>query len=48
MNCDINIYEGMAVRGLTEYVIKGGEPVVERGEMTGTVRKGNYLPRTVS
>jgi dihydropyrimidinase len=48
MNCDINIYEGMAVRGTPEYVIKGGEVVVENGEMTGTVRKGNYLPRTVS
>jgi len=48
MNCDINIYEGMAVRGFPEYVIKGGEVVVEKGEITGPVRKGNYLPRTVS
>jgi dihydropyrimidinase len=48
MNCDINIYEGMAVRGSPEYVIKGGEVVVEKGEMTGHERRGNYLLRTIS
>ncbi len=48
MNCDINIYEGMAVRGSPEYVIKGGEVMVEKGKVTGPVRKGNYLHRTVS
>ncbi len=48
MNCDINIYEGMAVRGAPEYVIKGGEVVVEKGEMTGEERRGKYLHRAVS
>jgi dihydropyrimidinase len=48
MNCDINIYEGIAVRGLPEYVIKGGEVVIERGEMTGKEKRGNYLHRAVS
>jgi dihydropyrimidinase len=47
MNCDINIYEGMAVRGSPEYVIKGGEVVVERGDMTGPAGRGRYLHRTV-
>ncbi|MDF1561187.1 MAG: dihydropyrimidinase [Bacteroidales bacterium] len=48
MNCDINIYEGMAVRGSPEYVIKGGEVVIEKGVMTGQERRGNYLLRTIS
>lgn len=48
MSCDINIYEGMAVRGAPEFVIKGGEVVIEKGAMTAPVRKGNYLNRTIS
>jgi len=48
MNCDINIYEGMAVRGFPEYVIKGGEVVIEKGVMTGKEKRGNYLHRAVS
>lgn len=45
MNCDINIYEGMAVRGSADYVIKGGNVVIEKGMMAGDIKTGNYLFR---
>jgi len=47
MNCDINIYGGMAVRGAPEHVIKGGEVVVARGEMSSLAGRGSYLHRTI-
>jgi len=47
MNSDINIYEGMPVKGRAEYVIKGGEVVIENGRLLSGARKGRYLFRTV-
>ena len=35
-NCDINIYEGMPVKGNADYVIKGGQVIIENGKMTVT------------
>lgn len=32
-NCDINIYEGMAVKGCADYLIKGREIVVRKGKI---------------
>ena len=45
-NCDINIYEGMPVKGSAEYVIKGGTVIIENGEMTTPKKSGKYLFRT--
>jgi len=47
MNCDINIYEGLQGRGRAEYVIKGGNVVIENGEMAAALSPGKYLPRIV-
>ena len=47
MNCDINIYEGMKVRGNAEYVIRGGEIVIENGLMADSQEHGKYLFRTI-
>jgi dihydropyrimidinase len=41
-NCDINIYEGMAVKGCAEFVIKGGEIAVRKGEIKDE-KPGFYL-----
>lgn len=46
-NCDINIYEGMKVRGNADYVIRGGDIIIENGRMTGSNKPGKYLFRTV-
>jgi dihydropyrimidinase len=47
-NCDINIYEGMTVKGSADYVIKGGTVIVENGKMTMPEITGKYLFRTIS
>jgi dihydropyrimidinase len=47
MNCDINIYEGMKVRGNAEYVIRGGEIVIENGLVANSQEHGKYLSRTI-
>mgnify|MGYP000845358605 FL=1 len=47
MNCDINIYEGMQVMGRAEYVIKGGNVVIENGELAAGITPGRYLSRKV-
>jgi dihydropyrimidinase len=46
-NCDINIYEGMPVKGTADYVIKGGNVIIENGKMTSPEITGKYLFRTV-
>ena len=48
MNSDINIYEGIPVKGRAEYVIKGGEVVIEKGMMADSVKSGKYLFRTTA
>ena len=48
MNCDVNIYEGMTVRGLAEYVIKAGTVVVEKGRIHEPVTPGKFLFRTIT
>ena len=45
-NCDINIYEGMKVKGYANYVIRRGEVIIEKGQMTGSVKPGEFLFRT--
>jgi len=47
MNCDINIYEGIPVRGQAEYVIRGGKVVVENGSLISDASPGRYLSRTI-
>jgi dihydropyrimidinase len=47
MNCDINIYEDMPVRGRAEYVVKGGRVVVENGELASGTTRGRFLTRPV-
>jgi dihydropyrimidinase len=47
MHSDINIYEGMTVRGSPEYVIKGGDVVIENGILVSGARPGNYLFRNI-
>jgi dihydropyrimidinase len=46
-NCDINIYEGIPVKGRADYVIKGGNVIIENGKMTSPEIAGKYLFRTV-
>ncbi|HUW93160.1 MAG TPA: dihydropyrimidinase [Bacteroidales bacterium] len=46
-NCDINIYEGIAVNGNAEWVIAGGRVMIEKGHPTGWGKSGKYLFRTV-
>jgi dihydropyrimidinase len=46
-NCDINIYEGIKVRGNADYVIRGGEIIIENGRMTGSNKPGKFLHRPV-
>jgi dihydropyrimidinase len=45
-NCDINIYEGIPVKGSAEYVIKGGTVIIENGKMSSPEITGKYLFRT--
>lgn len=47
MNCDINIYDGLKVKGRPEYVIRGGRVVIENGRAESVARQGKYLFRTV-
>ena len=47
MNCDINIYEGLKVKGQPEYVILGGKVVIENGRAESVARQGKSLFRTV-
>ena len=42
-NCDINIYEGMEIKGAPEYVIKDGEIVIMDGKMINENIKGRFL-----
>ncbi|MFZ0471873.1 MAG: dihydropyrimidinase, partial [Bacteroidales bacterium] len=46
-NCDINIYEGMPVKGTADYVIKGGNVIIENGKMMSPEITGKYLFRTI-
>ena len=45
-NCDINIYDGMPVRGKADYVIAGGNVIIENGQMLNPEHTGKYLFRT--
>lgn len=45
--CDINIYEGTKVRGNADYVIRGGEIIIENGRVTRLDKSGNFLRRPV-
>jgi len=47
MNSDIDVYEGMPVKGGVEYVIREGDIVIENGRMAGRVRPGRFLFRTI-
>ncbi len=47
MNCDINIYEGMQVRGRAEYVIRSGRLMIENGKLATDLTPGQYLSRKV-
>jgi dihydropyrimidinase len=45
-NCDINIYEGLRVKGNEDYVIAGGNVIIENGQLSDRHRTGKYLFRT--
>ena len=47
MNCDVNIYEGMRVKGRAEYVIRGGKVVIENRNLVSEASRGKFLFRTV-
>lgn len=47
MNCDINIYEGIPVKGRVEYVIRGGNVVIENGSLVSEASPGKFLFRTI-
>jgi dihydropyrimidinase len=42
-NSDINIYEGVNVKGSPEYVIKGGQIVIQAGQIINNDIKGRFL-----
>jgi dihydropyrimidinase len=44
-NCDINIFEGIKVKGVAEYVISSGRVVVEKGELINPDIRGQFLRR---
>jgi dihydropyrimidinase len=45
-NCDINIYEGMPVKGKADYVIAGGNVIIENGQLLNPEQTGKFLFRT--
>jgi dihydropyrimidinase len=47
-NCDINIYDGMKVKGNAEYVIRRGEIIIENGLMKGSNKPGEFLFRPLN
>ncbi|MDZ7635154.1 MAG: hypothetical protein U5L72_12310 [Bacteroidales bacterium] len=47
MDCDINIYEGIPVKGRAEYVIRGGKVVIENGCLVPGASPGKFLFRSV-
>ncbi len=48
MNCDIDIYDGLPVKGRMEYLIRGGEIVVKNGAMAEKITTGSLLRRTAN
>jgi dihydropyrimidinase len=44
-NCDINIYEGIKTRGITEYVIARGKIVIEKRKMIDSETRGKFIKR---
>jgi dihydropyrimidinase len=44
-NCDINIFEGIKVKGVAEYVISSGMVVIEKGELINPDIRGQFLRR---
>jgi dihydropyrimidinase len=46
-NCDTNIFEGIPVRGNPDYVIRGGQIIIDNGKMTGKEKPGKFLFRMV-
>ena len=41
---DFNIFEGMEVHGVAEWVLTGGRVVVEEGELKVTRGAGSFVP----
>ncbi len=44
-NCDLNIYEGMTIKGKPNIVIKSGEIIIENNKIVSNTIKGNFLKR---
>ncbi|XP_076041163.1 collapsin Response Mediator Protein isoform X3 [Oratosquilla oratoria] len=44
---DFNIFEGMEVHGIPEYVVCGGRVVVEQGEVKAVAGSGKFVPTPV-
>jgi dihydropyrimidinase len=47
-NCDINIFEGIKTKGVSEYVIARGKFVIEKGELVNPDYRGNFLKRQIN
>lgn len=43
MNCDLNIYEGSAIKGSAEVVILAGQVVLEKGKLIEQLSHGKFL-----
>ena len=46
-NCDLNIYEGIIIKGMPEFVIKGGDIVVNKELLLSDKIKSNCLKRKI-
>jgi dihydropyrimidinase len=44
-NCDFNIYEGLKVKGVADYVIAGGKIVIENGKIADSKTFGKFIKR---
>lgn len=44
-NCDLNIYEGIKIKGKPKYVIKNGLPVIVNNKAADNISEGQFLKR---
>jgi dihydropyrimidinase len=43
--CDVNMFEGYKIKGISEYVIAGGQVIIENGDLVDSKTRGKYLKR---
>ena len=44
-NCDLNIFEGIKIKGNASFVIAGGNIVIENGKLTEPETRGKFIKR---